>query len=106
MEAINPSIVETLIHAWSEKSSKLIGEEKQVSEPVKSSTITLLYNEYEHNIVQETSKKVKFEPLLYLQRYDYVKNILIKYDCKTYMDIGCAECKLLRYIKVRRNRNM
>lgn len=40
-----------------------------------------------------------FRPPLYIQRYDYVCGILEKYNCKTYVDIGCAECKLLRYLK-------
>ena len=47
----------------------------------------------------EVNKKFKFEPPLYLQRYNYVLNLLKDYNCKTYMDVGCAECNLLRYAK-------
>jgi hypothetical protein len=47
----------------------------------------------------EDNKKFKFDPPLYLQRYQYVMNLLKENKCKTYMDIGCAECNLLRYAK-------
>ena len=47
----------------------------------------------------EVNQKFKFDPPLYLQRYFYVMNLLKEYNCTTYMDIGCAECNLLRYVK-------
>ena len=47
----------------------------------------------------ERNKEFKFEPPLYLQRYHYVINLLKEYKCATYMDVGCAECNLLRYAK-------
>lgn len=53
----------------------------------------------DHDISTEISKKLKFEPPLYMQRYDHVCNLLNKFKCKTYLDIGCAECKLIRFIK-------
>lgn len=43
--------------------------------------------------------KFRFEPPLYIQRYDFVIKLLKEYNCKTYLDIGCAEGKLLRFIK-------
>ena len=53
----------------------------------------------DHDLTNEVNKQLRFEPPLYQQRYDYVKEILAEYKCTTYMDIGCAECKLVRYIK-------
>ena len=47
----------------------------------------------------EVNKKFKFDPPLYLQRYHYVLNLLKENKCKTYMDVGCAECNLLRHAK-------
>ena len=55
-------------------------------------------NDQHDNPISENNK-FKFEPPLFIQRYDYVADLLKKYNCKTYMDIGCAECKLLRYLK-------
>ena len=40
-----------------------------------------------------------FDPPLYVQRYAYVSDLLAKYKCTSIMDIGCAECKLIRYVK-------
>jgi hypothetical protein len=42
---------------------------------------------------------VRFDPPLYIQRYDYVINLLKNLKCATYLDIGCSECKLLCLIK-------
>ena len=53
----------------------------------------------DHEISDELNKIVTFEPPLYIQRYDLVCDLLNKYECKTYMDIGCADTKLIRYIK-------
>ena len=44
-------------------------------------------------------KHFKFEPALYIQRYEYVSNILVQYNCLTYLDIGCSECHLLNFLK-------
>ena len=41
----------------------------------------------------------RFEPALYIQRYDYIADILNKYKCSTYLDIGCNNCKLIKYLK-------
>jgi small RNA 2'-O-methyltransferase len=41
----------------------------------------------------------RFVPPLYYQRYEFVSQLLLKNNCKTYLDIGCAECKLLKYLK-------
>jgi hypothetical protein len=50
---------------------------------------------------QECEEKCfAFTPQLYIQRYQYVSSLIEKYDCKTFMDIGCAECKLLRHVRL------
>ena len=41
----------------------------------------------------------KFEPPLFIQRYDFVCDLLNKYECASYMDIGCNDTKLIRYVK-------
>lgn len=53
----------------------------------------------DHDISSEVSIQLKFDPPLYKQRYDHLCNLLTKLSCKTYMDVGCAECKLIRCIK-------
>jgi hypothetical protein len=53
------------------------------------------------NTRQECEEKCfVFTPQLYVQRYQYVSKLLEKYDCKSFMDIGCAECKLLRHVRL------
>lgn len=56
-------------------------------------------NENDDELTLEQNKLLKFDPPLYLQRYDYVCELLRKYNCKTFMDVGAAECKMLRYLK-------
>jgi small RNA 2'-O-methyltransferase len=53
----------------------------------------------DHDCSSESIRKFRFEPLLYMQRYDYVVKLLNEYKCHTYMDLGCAECKLIRFVK-------
>ena len=49
---------------------------------------------------QETEDNLfKFDPPLYTQRYQYISKLLKKYKSKTYLDIGCAECNLIRHVK-------
>ncbi len=55
--------------------------------------------DYHHNKHDDNDKHFKFEPALYIQRYDYLSDILVKYDCLTYLDIGCSECRLLGFLK-------
>ena len=52
-----------------------------------------------HDQYDEGETRFTFNPPLYIQRYDYVTEILKKFKCTKFMDIGCAECKLLRFIK-------
>jgi hypothetical protein len=56
-------------------------------------------NNHNHQHHHEHQKEFRFEPPLYLQRYDLVRSILEKYGCKTLLDIGSSECKLLKYLK-------
>ncbi len=65
-------------------------QQKEVS-PIKSKD--------DHEFILEQNKLLKFNPPLYLQRYDYVSDLLKKYQCRSFMDIGAAECKMLRYLK-------
>ena len=46
-----------------------------------------------------TNKLFKFEPPLYIQRYEYVSRILLKNNCKTFLDVGCSECGFLSFLK-------
>jgi hypothetical protein len=48
---------------------------------------------------KERENQFKFNPPLYLQRYDFVIELIEKYSCKSILDVGCAECKLLKLIK-------
>lgn len=59
-----------------------------------------IFQHFESTVgIDSEDKFFKFNPPLYIQRYDYVSDLLKKYKCETYMDIGCAECKLLRHVK-------
>ena len=49
--------------------------------------------------IDDKEHLVRFDPPLYIQRYDYVINLLKNLKCATYMDVGCSECKLLCLIK-------
>lgn len=60
----------------------------------KTSQIVLQANDHDCE-----TNHFRFEPPLYIQRYDYVAAILKKYECSTYIDIGCSNCKLLQYLK-------
>ncbi|CAF0808296.1 unnamed protein product, partial [Brachionus calyciflorus] len=51
------------------------------------------------DLSDELNNKLSFDPPLYIQRYDYVLNYLNKFKCKTIMDIGCAECKFIHFLK-------
>jgi hypothetical protein len=77
------------------------GAEEQKENEFNQSNITAVNvnKNRDHEISDESNKKISFEPPLYIQRYDLVSDLLIKYECKTYMDIGCADSKLIRYIK-------
>lgn len=55
------------------------------------------YDYHKHGDLKQ--KQFKFEPPLYVQRYDYLSNILNKYHCTTYVDIGCSECRLVSFLK-------
>jgi hypothetical protein len=79
----------------------MIGVEEnknEISDQQKNKNSNINKNK-DHEISDELNKKVTFEPPLYIQRYDFVADLLNKYECKTYMDIGCADSKLIRYIK-------
>lgn len=52
-----------------------------------------------HSQHDDANKHFKFEPALYVQRYDYLSHILKEYACLTYLDIGCSECRLLGFLK-------
>ena len=61
--------------------------------------LSLIKKQDEHELMLEQNKILKFNPPLYLQRYDYVCDLLKQYQCRSFMDIGAAECKMLRYLK-------
>jgi hypothetical protein len=70
---------------------------------IKSNSISPIKQENleisEHHLHEENKLPFKFNPPLYIQRYDYVSDLLKTYKCKTFLDIGAAECKMLRYLK-------
>lgn len=45
------------------------------------------------------SKKLKFEPALYLQRYDYLCTTLQRLSCRSWLDVGCSDCRLVGRVK-------
>uniref|UniRef100_A0A8C8R9V9 Small RNA 2'-O-methyltransferase n=1 Tax=Pelusios castaneus TaxID=367368 RepID=A0A8C8R9V9_9SAUR len=42
---------------------------------------------------------IKFVPPLHKQRYQFIKDLVIKYKPKKVADLGCADCTLLRMLK-------
>ena len=73
----------------------MIGVEEnknEISDQQKNKNSNINKNK-DHEISDELNKKVTFEPPLYIQRYDFVADLLNKYECKTYMDIGCADSR-------------
>lgn len=49
--------------------------------------------------IEETNKKFKFDPPLYLQRYDHLCDLLERLSCNSWMDIGCSDCRLVGRVK-------
>jgi hypothetical protein len=45
----------------------------------------------------DNENQFKFMPPLYLQRYDFVIELLNKYSCKSMLDIGCMNCLFANY---------
>ena len=40
-----------------------------------------------------------FSPPLYRQRYSFVRDLLVRHDVTSVVDFGCAEPKLLAFLK-------
>lgn len=53
----------------------------------------------EDDVSAETGKKLRFDPPLYLQRYDYLCELLNKLACRSWLDIGCSDCRLMNRVK-------
>lgn len=53
----------------------------------------------EGNNDREATTRFRFDPPLYIQRYDMVVELMKRLDCRSLMDIGCAECKLVNLVK-------
>ncbi|XP_005423755.1 small RNA 2'-O-methyltransferase [Geospiza fortis] len=51
------------------------------------------------NFKEEFTQIIKFEPPLYKQRYQFVKDLVEKYKPKKVADLGCADCSLLWMLK-------
>ncbi|NXM53518.1 HENMT methyltransferase, partial [Illadopsis cleaveri] len=51
------------------------------------------------NIQEEFTQTIKFQPPLYKQRYQFVKELVEKYKPKKVADLGCADCSLLWMLK-------
>ncbi|NWR49660.1 HENMT methyltransferase, partial [Regulus satrapa] len=51
------------------------------------------------NSQEEFTQIIKFEPPLYKQRYQFVKDLVEKYKPKKVADLGCADCSLLWMLK-------
>ncbi|XP_039582271.1 small RNA 2'-O-methyltransferase isoform X2 [Passer montanus] len=51
------------------------------------------------NYKEEFTQIIKFEPPLYKQRYQFVKDLVEKYKPKKVADLGCADCSLLWMLK-------
>ncbi|RMZ98040.1 small RNA 2 -O-methyltransferase-like [Brachionus plicatilis] len=51
------------------------------------------------DLSSDQNKRLCFDPPLYIQRYNYVSGLLFDFKCKSVMDIGCAECKLIHLLK-------
>ncbi|XP_032923931.1 small RNA 2'-O-methyltransferase [Catharus ustulatus] len=51
------------------------------------------------NFQEEITQIIKFEPPLYKQRYQFVKDLVEKYKPKKVADLGCADCSLLWMLK-------
>ncbi|XP_048353204.1 small RNA 2'-O-methyltransferase isoform X2 [Sphaerodactylus townsendi] len=47
----------------------------------------------------ELARTVKFTPPLYKQRYQFIKQLVIKHKPKKVADLGCADCRLLWMLK-------
>lgn len=45
------------------------------------------------------SKRFKFDPPLYMQRYDHLCGLLDRLACRSWMDIGCSDCRLIGRVK-------
>lgn len=52
-----------------------------------------------NSVEYDQSKKFKFEPPLYLQRYDYLCDLLKRLECRTWLDVGCSDCRLIMRVK-------
>lgn len=57
------------------------------------------HHKFSDDFSNEQNKKLCFNPPLYIQRYNYVSSLLYDFKCKSFMDIGCAECKLIHLLK-------
>ncbi|CAN8217710.1 unnamed protein product [Coccothraustes coccothraustes] len=51
------------------------------------------------NFKEEFTQIIKFEPPLYKQRHQFVKDLVEKYKPKKVADLGCADCSLLWMLK-------
>lgn len=51
------------------------------------------------DLSNDQNKKLCFDPPLYIQRYNNVSGLLFDFNCKSFMDIGSAECKLIHLLK-------
>ncbi|KAF2984540.1 hypothetical protein EK904_003486 [Melospiza melodia maxima] len=56
-------------------------------------------NTMDKNFKEEFRQIIKFEPPLYKQRYQFVKDLVEKYKPKKVADLGCADCSLLWMLK-------
>lgn len=53
-----------------------------------------------HSLGIEVEKPpLKFDPPLYLQRYDHLCSLLERLECRSWMDIGCSDCRLITRVK-------
>ncbi|XP_066480652.1 small RNA 2'-O-methyltransferase [Tiliqua scincoides] len=48
---------------------------------------------------EEFARAVRFRPPLYKQRYQFVKQLVMKHKPKKVADLGCADCRLLWMLK-------
>ncbi|NXA84140.1 HENMT methyltransferase, partial [Thryothorus ludovicianus] len=51
------------------------------------------------NFPEESTQVIRFDPPLYKQRYQFVKDLVEKYRPKKVADLGCADCSLLWMLK-------
>ncbi|NXD22336.1 HENMT methyltransferase, partial [Spelaeornis formosus] len=51
------------------------------------------------NFQEEFMQIIKFEPPLYKQRHQFVRDLVEKYKPKKVADLGCADCRLLWMLK-------